>query len=164
MLRRTSCHPARPCTPLGLLLLACVFLCLQGCGKSYIDSGAPVRYGAASGAAVVKTARTQLGAPYKYGGVSPKTGFDCSGFIVWSYQQYGVPMPRRAEVTHTVTVRSRSFAFLREFRGGEVIPARNTLIALDGEVEIRTPHDDCLLVMPTPIVDTSTGKKTTARR
>lgn len=62
------------------------------------------------------------------------------------------PAPRRARVTRTVTVRSRSFTFLREFRGGEVIPARNTLIALDGEEEIRTPHDDCLLVMPTPIV------------
>ena len=31
-----------------------------------------------------------------------------------------------------------------------MIPARNTLIAMDGEEEIRTPHDDCLLVMPTP--------------
>ncbi|MEO3472968.1 succinylglutamate desuccinylase/aspartoacylase family protein [Roseomonas sp. CAU 1739] len=62
------------------------------------------------------------------------------------------PRPRRARVTRTVTVRSRAFTFLREFRGGEVIPARNTLIALDGEDEIRTPHDDCLLVMPTPIV------------
>jgi len=28
------------------------------------------------------------------------------------------------------------------------VPLRNTLIALDGEDEIRTPHDDCLLVMP----------------
>ncbi|GGJ15781.1 hypothetical protein GCM10011320_23900 [Neoroseomonas lacus] len=63
-----------------------------------------------------------------------------------------LPSPRRARVTQTVTVRSRSFNFLREFHGGEVIPARNTLIALDGEVEIRTPHDNCLLVMPTPIV------------
>jgi len=62
------------------------------------------------------------------------------------------PGPRRARVTRTVTVRSRSFAFVREFHGGEVIPARNTLIAMDGEEEIRTPHDDCLLVMPTPIV------------
>lgn len=62
------------------------------------------------------------------------------------------PTPRRARVTQTVTVRGRSFSFLREFRGGEVIPARNTLIALDGEDEIRTPHDNCLLVMPTPIV------------
>jgi predicted deacylase len=62
------------------------------------------------------------------------------------------PAPRRAVVTHTVTVRSRSFAFLREFRGGDVIADRNTLIAMDGDEEIRTPHDDCLLVMPTPIV------------
>ncbi|MBW6396633.1 succinylglutamate desuccinylase/aspartoacylase family protein [Roseomonas sp. HJA6] len=63
-----------------------------------------------------------------------------------------LPRPRRARVTRTVTVRSRSFAFLRDFRGGEVIPLRNTLIAMDGEEEIRTPHDNCLLIMPTPIV------------
>ncbi|MBR0653310.1 peptidase M14 [Roseomonas terrae] len=62
------------------------------------------------------------------------------------------PRPRMARVTRTVTARSRSFAFVREFRGGEVIAARNTLIAMDGEEEIRTPHDDCLLVMPTPFV------------
>jgi predicted deacylase len=63
-----------------------------------------------------------------------------------------LPAPRRAVVTRTVTAMSRDFAFVREFRGGEVIPARNTLIALDGEEEIRTPHDDCLMVMPTPMV------------
>ncbi|WP_237216354.1 M14 family metallopeptidase [Falsiroseomonas oryziterrae] len=57
---------------------------------------------------------------------------------------------RVARVTRTVTAQSTDFAFLREFRGGEVIARRNTLIALDGEAEIRTPHDDCLLVMPSP--------------
>lgn len=60
--------------------------------------------------------------------------------------------PRRAVVTRTVTARTGGFTFLRDFRGGEVIPARNTLIALDGGEEIRTPHEDCLLVMPTPLV------------
>lgn len=63
-----------------------------------------------------------------------------------------LPPPRRAVVTRTVTARTRGFTFMRGFRGGEVIPARNTLIALDGDEEIRTPHDDCLLVMPTPLV------------
>lgn len=58
------------------------------------------------------------------------------------------PRPRLARVTRTVTVRTRGFTFLRPFRGGHVVPQRNTLIALDGEDEIRTPHDDCLLVMP----------------
>ena len=56
--------------------------------------------------------------------------------------------PRLAEVTRTVTATAPGFVFLRPFRGGEVVPERNTLIALDGDAEIRTPHDDCLLVMP----------------
>jgi predicted deacylase len=60
----------------------------------------------------------------------------------------GLPVPRLAEVTRTVTAETARFTFLRPFRGGHVVPERNTLIALDGEEEIRTPHDDCLLVMP----------------
>ncbi|WP_342449410.1 M14 family metallopeptidase [Falsiroseomonas frigidaquae] len=60
------------------------------------------------------------------------------------------PAGRLARVTRTVTAATSGFTFLRDFRGGEVVPRRNTLIALDGEVEVRTPHDDCLLVMPSP--------------
>jgi predicted deacylase len=60
------------------------------------------------------------------------------------------PRPRFARVSRTVTARSGAFAFVRAFRGGEVVARCNTLIALDGEEEIRTPHDDCLLVMPSP--------------
>jgi succinylglutamate desuccinylase len=60
------------------------------------------------------------------------------------------PPGRVARVTRTVTAATGGFVFLRRFRGGEVVPRRNTPIALDGEVEIRTPHDDCLLVMPSP--------------
>jgi predicted deacylase len=55
---------------------------------------------------------------------------------------------RMAEVTVAVTAATSAFAFLRPFRGGEVIADRNTLIALDGTTEIRTPHDDCVLIMP----------------
>ncbi len=63
------------------------------------------------------------------------------------------PVPRRgasrfAEVTHVVTAGTPGFAFVQPFRGGDVIPRRNTLLALDGTTEVRTPHDDCLLVMP----------------
>lgn len=56
--------------------------------------------------------------------------------------------PRIAEVTLVVTAATSGFTFLQSFRGGDVISRRNTLIALDGDAEIRTPHDDCLLVMP----------------
>ncbi len=55
---------------------------------------------------------------------------------------------RFAEVTMAVTAASSNFAFVQPYRGGDVIARRNTLIALDGETEIRTPHDDCLLIMP----------------
>ncbi len=55
---------------------------------------------------------------------------------------------RVADVTDAITAATASFAFVQAFRGGDVIERRNTLIALDGTTEIRTPHDDCLLVMP----------------
>ncbi len=58
------------------------------------------------------------------------------------------PRQMVAEVTRAVTASTGSFAFVQPWRGGDVIPRRNTLIALDGAAEIRTPHDDCLLVMP----------------
>ena len=57
-------------------------------------------------------------------------------------------MPRCAEVTLAVTAATNGFTFLQPYRGGDVIPHRNTLIALDGTAEIRTPHDECLLIMP----------------
>ena len=56
--------------------------------------------------------------------------------------------PRFAEVTTVVTASTANFSFVRPFRGGDTIAERNTLIAVDGEEEVRTPHDDCLLVMP----------------
>ena len=55
---------------------------------------------------------------------------------------------RCAEVTVAVTANTAGFAFVQPFRGGDVVPQRDTLIAVDGPVEIRTPYDDCLLVMP----------------
>ncbi len=56
--------------------------------------------------------------------------------------------PRFAEVSRVVTANTGRFAFVRPFRGGEVIRRRDTLLARDGTAEIRTPHDDCLLIMP----------------
>ncbi len=58
------------------------------------------------------------------------------------------PAPRLARVTRAVTARGVDFAFSQPVRGGDVIARAGTLIARDGEIEIRTPHDDCLLVMP----------------
>ena len=58
------------------------------------------------------------------------------------------PRIRSAEVTRVVTAATGSFNFTQAFRGGEIIRDRDTLIGHDGADEIRTPYDDCLLVMP----------------
>jgi len=58
------------------------------------------------------------------------------------------PPPRLAKVTAAVTAMTSQFSFMQAYRGGDIVARRNTLIAMDGETEIRTPYDDCLLVMP----------------
>lgn len=47
--------------------------------------------------AVVRTARTALGAPYRNGGRTPAEGFDCSGFVWWAFRQQGINLPRTTE-------------------------------------------------------------------
>lgn len=58
------------------------------------------------------------------------------------------PPARLAEVTKPVAAATAAFAFVQPWRGGTVVARRHTLLAFDGPTEIRTPYDDCLLVMP----------------
>jgi cell wall-associated NlpC family hydrolase len=43
---------------------------------------------------VIGTAEEYLGVPYKWGGTSPKTGFDCSGYVRYVFGEHGVRLPR----------------------------------------------------------------------
>ncbi len=44
---------------------------------------------------LVSRAMNYLGTPYRYGGTSPKTGFDCSGFVYYLYDAvFGQRIPR----------------------------------------------------------------------
>lgn len=51
-------------------------------------------------------------------------------------------------VTDAVVAHSMDLKFCADYRGLELIPHAGTLIATDGNREIRTPYDDCVLIMP----------------
>ncbi|MCC6105820.1 succinylglutamate desuccinylase/aspartoacylase family protein [Acetobacter sp.] len=55
---------------------------------------------------------------------------------------------RCAVVTHTVLAHSSRFVFTRAFRSGDVVKKAGSLVAFDGQDEIRTPYSNCLLVLP----------------
>lgn len=46
------------------------------------------------GEEVVEFAKQYLGYKYRYGGSSPSTGFDCSGFTTYVYSQFGYTLNR----------------------------------------------------------------------
>jgi len=58
------------------------------------------------------------------------------------------PKQRVIEVTDAVTIAGDSFEFTADYRGLEVIPKQGSLIGRDDGHEVRTPYDDCVLIMP----------------
>lgn len=59
---------------------------------------------------ILQTALGFRGVPYRYGGESPNTGFDCSGFVRFVMAQHQLTLPRTAA---------------EQFQVGERVSARN---------------------------------------
>jgi len=55
---------------------------------------------------------------------------------------------RVIEVTEAVTISSDRFDFADDYRGLEVLPEKGSLIGHDGDRDVRTPYDNCVLIMP----------------
>ena len=61
---------------------------------------------------VIKTGRSYVGTPYKWGGLS-RSGIDCSGLIYNSYKTIGVSLPRTAKA-QSKTGNKRGWNGIRE--------------------------------------------------
>ncbi len=55
---------------------------------------------------LINFAQTAIGVPYKYASSDPKEGFDCSGFITYTFNHFGIAVPRTSvdftDVEHEV--------------------------------------------------------------
>ena len=73
----------------------------------------------ASAARVVPTAEHYLGTPYRYGGTSPSSGFDCSGFVQYVFARNAVRLPRTSRQQANVGVPLRTD--LRALAPGDLV-------------------------------------------
>lgn len=87
-----------------VLLIGLFLFAIGGCASTPHAPGAQqpsesrsvVGRGSA-GDAAAEHAAGLVGKPYRYGGASPSTGFDCSGLVQWSYAQAGRKLPRSTD-------------------------------------------------------------------
>jgi cell wall-associated NlpC family hydrolase len=88
---------------------------------------------------VVGIAMQYLGTPYRWGGSSPSTGFDCSGFTMYVFSRVGVSIPRTVSTQYGVGVAvSRS-----ELQPGDLVffnGLGHVGIYVGGNQFIHSPH------------------------
>ena len=58
------------------------------------------------------------------------------------------PQQKVIEVTQAVTISGNRFEFVAPYVGLEVIEKQGSVIGHDGDQEVRTPYDNCVLIMP----------------
>lgn len=73
-------------------------------------------------APTLRTARSLIGVHYDWGGTSPKTGFDCSGFIQYIFGLHGIHLPRTASAQAEVGKHVQ----LNKLRPGDLLFFTNT--------------------------------------
>jgi peptidoglycan DL-endopeptidase CwlO len=60
------------------------------------DVAAEVPGGTGEGMLAVQAALTRIGSPYSWGGSGPNQ-FDCSGLVMWAFQQAGISLPHSSQ-------------------------------------------------------------------
>jgi cell wall-associated NlpC family hydrolase len=99
-----------------------------------------------STASFLASAEQLRGVPYRLGGDSPKTGFDCSGYTKYVFGLYRIPLPRtvaeqfRAGKPAGKTIRPGDLLFFR--MSGPSSPVSHVALALSEDEFIHAPGAD----------------------
>lgn len=135
----------------------------SGGGGSPSGSGAAATGTQGAGktaAAVISIAEKYIGMPYKWGGNSPQSSFDCSGLMQYAFKQVGVNLPRTAAQQQKVG----TDVPLGQVRAGDLMfvgnPAHHVVMCVGNGKCLEAPHTGASV----RIRSFSPGEFTNARR
>jgi cell wall-associated NlpC family hydrolase len=90
--------------------------------------------------AVLNAAYSVIGTPYQWGGTSPETGFDCSGFTMWSWSHAGVYLPHSSSAQYS----AMPHVAREDLQPGDLLffysPISHVAIYVGGGSMIHSPH------------------------
>ena len=90
--------------------------------------------------AVIQAAYSVIGTPYQFGGASPETGFDCSGFTMWAWAHAGVYLPHSSAAQYA----SLPHVAQGDLQPGDLVffysPISHVGIYVGGGQMIHSPH------------------------
>jgi cell wall-associated NlpC family hydrolase len=97
----------------AVLLPFAVGACAQYPG-GVVQAGSPIPTSSRSAAVVLPTAERYLGVKYTWGGNTPSSGFDCSGYVKYVFEKHGVRLPRTSRAQASAGSRvPLDFTYLR---------------------------------------------------
>jgi NlpC/P60 family len=109
-----------------------------------VDSGGGQHAGRRALTALTE-AKKYLGTPYRWGGSSPKTGFDCSGLVQWAYAKAGIRIPRVTE--QQILAANGTPVSRKHLLPGDLVFFRDSTgdvhhvgISLGGDKFVESPH------------------------